>query len=121
MNTLIVILILAAIYVGYRIHRNEDRAEKAVLAQQEQPVVRHREKPGRIYFLQNPRNPDKIKVVKSTVELATPFKIVDTFSTATPNTTLAKIYRDLVDYHEGSQWYNADAVRMYLDSLRGVA
>jgi len=79
------------------------------------------EKSGRIYFLQHQKNSDRIKIVKSRGELATPLRIVAEFPTATPNAVLARIYRDLEDQHIGAGWYDAGAVRMYLDHLRGEA
>lgn len=79
------------------------------------------EKPGRIYFLQHQKNSDRIKIVKSRGELATPLTVVHELISPTPNAVLAQIYRDLEPAHLGGGWYDADSVRMFLDSLRGAA
>ena len=79
------------------------------------------EKSGRIYFLQHQKNSDRIKIVKSRGELATPLRVVHELISPTPNAVLAQIYRDLEPAHLGAQWYDADSVKMFLDSLRGAA
>ena len=79
------------------------------------------EKPGRIYFLQHQKNSDRIKIVKSRGELATPLAVVHEMISPTPNAVLAQIYRDLEPAHLGGGWYDADSVRMFLDALRGAA
>jgi len=105
------ILLIAAVWYGIKVRNHGPWIV--------QPDVT--EKPGMIYFLQNQKDSRKIKIVKSRGELATPLRIVAEFPTTTPNAILARIYRDLEDQHIGAGWYDADAVRMYLDHLRGEA
>jgi len=109
------LVIIGAVVIG--IIRGIRKGRK--LSQQVPDV--HHETPGRIYFLQHQNNPDRIKIVKSKGELATPLKVVHEMLSPTPNAVLAQIYRDLEPSHQGASWYDADAVRMFLDHLRGAA
>ena len=106
------LIILYCVYWGIK----RAKLETAMM-----PPAASKEKPGRIYFLQHQNNPDRIKIVKSPGELATPLRVVHEVNTPTPNAVLSAIYRDLEESHQGAGWYDADAVRMYLDHLRGVA
>jgi hypothetical protein len=80
-----------------------------------------REKPGRIYFLTNGGNPERIQVVKSRGELATPLKVVKELIAGQPNAVLAQVYRELQHAHISGTWYDGDSVRMWLDSKKGAA
>jgi len=104
-------ILLACIWYGIKLRHYEPLV----------PQAHVNEKPGMIYFLESQKDSAKIKIVKSRGELATPLRIVAEFPTATPNAVLARIYRDLEDQHIGAGWYDAGAVRMYLDHLRGEA
>jgi hypothetical protein len=106
------IVILAAVVLGIVKGRHDFKALRVTVTG---------EKPGRIYFLQHQNNPDRIRIVKSKGELATPLKVVHELISPTPNAVLAQIYRDLEQSHIGGGWYDADAVRMFLDHLRGIA
>jgi hypothetical protein len=114
----VILLIVWAFVIGYAIYWGIRKARQEVALMR--PVA-STEKPGRIYFLQHQNNPDRIKIVKSKSELATPLKVVHELLTPTPNAVLAQIYRDLEPAHLGAGWYDADSVRMFLDSLRGAA
>lgn len=79
------------------------------------------EKPGYIYFIENQKNPGRIKILKQQKKLVTPLRIVEEFPASQPNTVLQQIYRDLEEFHIGAGWYDGDATRMYLDHLKGTA
>jgi len=107
-----IFVLVGSIWLGIKWRNHEPAVPRAGVAT---------EKPGMIYFLQSQKDSQKIKIVKSRGELATPLRIVAEFPTDAPNAVLSRIYRDLEDQHIAAGWYDADAVRMYIDHLRGEA